>query len=244
MPCRALDRREHTPFTWRHEKNGFTRASRPTRSADTMNIGFGVVRNIVVNDMTDSIDIKPTSGNVRRDQYVQCTFLQALDHLLPMRLRHVAIHSGGAVAARLQLFGQFRCRRLGAHEHQDSVKRFNLQNPGERVELVESADLPVALANGFRRRCTGLYGNFLRLVQVTARDTLNLFWHRCREQRHLAPFRRLIEDPLDLIDETHAQHLVSLVKHQRLQATEFERPLAHMVHHAPWCSDDNLDTAF
>ncbi len=114
-----------------------------------MDIGFRVIGYVVVDYMTDALDIESTSRNVCRDQNVQRTILQSFDGLLAVILRHVAVHRGGGIASRLQSFGKFGRRRFGSNEHQNSVERFDFQNAGEGVELVYAADLPITLPDGF-----------------------------------------------------------------------------------------------
>ena len=89
---------------------------------------------------------------------------------------------------------------------------------------------PVALADGGRSSRLCLDRDFLRVAQVTPRYTLNFPGHGRRKQRHLALFRDLLQDPFDIVDKAHAQHLIGLIQHQGLQVIEFEGTFAHMVH--------------
>ena len=64
-----------------------------------------------------------------------------------------------------------------------------------------------------------------------------------REQRDLATVRRLLEDPLDIVDEAHAQHLVGLVQHQGLQVLQHQASAAHVIHDAAGRADHDLHAA-
>ena len=57
-----------------------------------MNVGFGVVGYVVVDDVTDAVYVQATGGNVRRDEYVQAAGFKPIDHLLSLFLWHIAIH--------------------------------------------------------------------------------------------------------------------------------------------------------
>ena len=79
----------------------------------------------------------------------RAAFLQPIDHLFALILRHVAVQRSGRVAARFEAFGQFGGANLGAGEHQQRIKLFNFENSRQRIELVGAADQPVALPDGF-----------------------------------------------------------------------------------------------
>ena len=55
--------------------------------------------------------------------------------------------------------------------------------------------------------------------------------------------RRVGQDPLDVLDEAHAQHLVGLVEHDGLDAREVERAAPQVVHDAARRADDDVHAA-
>ncbi len=57
----------------------------------------------------------------------------------------------------------------------------------------------------------------LRIAHVLLRDATDCRGHGRREQGDLPLGRRLLEDPLDVVDEAHLEHLVALVEHQVAQ---------------------------
>ena len=67
--------------------------------------------------------------------------------------------------------------------------------------------------------------------------------HRRREQRGLALGRGVLEDPLDVVDEAHAQHLVGLVEHDGLERVELEALAFEVVHDPARGADDDLGAA-
>jgi hypothetical protein len=54
-------------------------------------------------------------------------------------------------------------------------------------------------------------------------------------------FVSMAEDPFDVVDEAHAQHLVPLVEDDDLQRIEAEGVVAQVVHHAAGRADDDVD---
>ena len=84
---------------------------------------------------------------------------------------------------------------------------------------------------------------FARLDQVLLGDAANLFRHGGREQRGLVGGRRAFENPLDVVDEAHAQHFVGFVENQGLQVVEIERLALEVVHDATRGADDDVGAA-
>ena len=61
---------------------------------------------------------------------------------------------------------------------------------------------------------------------MVLRDAADLGRHGRGEQRDLPLLRRLLEDPFDVVDEAHAQHLVGLVEHDVLERVELQSAAA------------------
>ncbi len=147
----ALDRLQHALFARRHEQDRLAAAAGAAGAADAVHVGFGVVRNVVVQHVADALDVEPARGDVGRDQDVELAVLQLLDRALALRLHDVAVDRRRGKTARLQLLGKFLGRLLGAREHQHRVERLGFEDARQRVELVQAADPPVALADVRRR---------------------------------------------------------------------------------------------
>ena len=56
-----------------------------------------------------------------------------------------------------------------------------------------------------------------RVAQMPVGDAPDLARHGRREERRLARAGHLSQDPLDVVDEPHPQHLVGLVEHDGLR---------------------------
>src|SRR3546814_4762650 len=117
--------------------------------------------------------------------------LQRLHHLLALLLLDVAVDGGGGQAACGQLFGQLLGAELGPREHQHPVVGLGLENAGQRVELVDPADHPVALADVARGGGRRLDRDLHRVLQVGLRDALDLRRHR-RSEEHTSELQSLM----------------------------------------------------
>src|SRR5690606_2079097 len=118
-------------------------------TTDTVNVGFHVVRDVVVDDVADAIDIEAARGNVGCDEDIELAGLQLVYRSLAQLLRHVAVDGRGRETTCGQFVGQLDGGGLRAHEDQHCGEGFRFQNACQRIELVDTAYRPVALTNRF-----------------------------------------------------------------------------------------------
>ena len=218
---------------------------RPARpgAADAVHVGLGVVGHVVVHDVADPLDVEAARGDVRRDQDVELSALDARHRALAVLLLHVAVQRRGSEAPRLESLGQLDGRLLGAREHEHAVEGLRLEDARQRVELVHAAHDPVALPDVGGG--AGLAGDrdLDRLAQVLLGDAADRGRQRRREQGDLPGGRCLLEDPLDVVDEAHLQHLVGFVEHDAGDAAEVQRAALDVVHHAARSADHDVSAA-
>ena len=202
------------------------------------------MRNIVVNDMRNALHVEPARRHIGGHQNIEMTFPEPVHRRLALLLGDIAVERRGCITARFELVGQLFRRRFGAHKHNHAIKRFGFQNAGQCIHLVASADHPVTLANRFRRLLLHLDGHLFGMIQMLLGNFANHRRHGGREQRDLTLIRRLLQNPLHIIDKTHAQHLIGLIEHQRLQIAQIERFAPHMIHHPARRTDHDMHAAF
>ena len=83
----------------------------------------------------------------------------------------------------------------------------------------------------------------LRVAHVARGEVGDPRRHGGREERRLPLGRGLLQDPLDVLDEAHVEHLVGLVEDEEADVVEVERAAAHVVHDAAGRADHDLDAA-
>ena len=240
----ALDGAQHADLARGDEENGIAGAPGAAGAADAVHIGLGVVRDIVIDDVADAGDVDAAGGDVRGDDDVEGARLQLLDDAFAHLLVKVAVERGGGIAAGGEFVGQFDGGGLGADEDDGGVEiLLDLEDAGQRVELVQAADLPVDLTGGGDRRRRRPDPDLARVGQVLLRDAADRVRHRGREQRRLALFRGALEYPFDVVDEAHAQHFVGLVEDEGLQVVEAERLALEVIHDTARRADDDVRAA-
>ena len=208
-----------------------------------MNVGFGIVRNIVIHDVPDALHIESAGGHIGGNHDVDLTRFEPRHGSLAQRLRNVAIERRGREAAGFEFFGQFHCGLLCAGKHQHAVEWFSLENPRQCIELVHAADHPISLPDIGRGAGLALDGDFDRSTQMFGRDAPDRRGNRRGEKRDLALRRGLFQDAFDCIDKAHAQHLVSFIEHQQGQPREFQGAAVHVIDDPSRCTHHHVHAA-
>ena len=102
---------------------------------DIVVVSFG---QLVVNDVSDVIDVDTSSGNVGRKEYFDLVVLESSQGPLSLTLAFVAVDRGRAKATVAENSGEFFHAVLGATKDQDFVK------PGANQEVMENIDFVFA----------------------------------------------------------------------------------------------------
>ena len=201
------------------------------------------MRNVVVDDQGDALDVEAAGCDVGGDEDVDLAFAEHVDRALTGLLGDVAVDRRGLEPTSTQLLRQLFGRLLGAHEHDDALVLLDLEDAGQGIELVGVLDHEVALADvraGLRLRCDAdLFG----VVEVLAGQAVDRGRHGRGEERHLTRIAGLTEDLLDVLGEAHLEHLVGLVEDEVLEAAELEGALLEVVDDATGGADDDLGSA-
>ncbi len=195
---------------------------------------------VVVDHVADALNVKATGRDVGSNQDVDAAFLQRVHSAFALLLRDVAVDGGSLETAGLELVSQVLGSHLGAHEGDNAVEFFNLEDAGQGVQLVRAHDLKVALLGVGAGGGLGLHRDLGRVVQVLLGHAADLARHGGREQCNLAGFRSLLEDLLYVIGKAHAQHFVSFVQYQVLEFGKVQGTLGDVVDHAAGGTDNNL----
>ena len=81
------------------------------------------------------------------------------------------------------------------------------------------------------------------IALVALGDRVDARWQRGREQHGLALVGRGVEDRLEIVGETHVEHLVGFVEHHDAHVVEGKRSAPDVVDGAAGRGDDDVDAA-
>ena len=232
-----------TKLRRRKERNRRTRIARTTRTTDTMHVALRILRQRVIDYVCEVYDVDTARRNVRSHQDVGLARLELAQNLLALRLRHIAVQTFGRIASLLQTVRDLIDRNLRATKDNAIELRLHIDNASQRIELITLAHLEIDLIGQIRCNLLSLNSQQLRLTHIRLRQTHNSFGHRCREQQHTTLLVHCRHNRLDILDETHIEHLVSLVQHHIIDRREVERAATDVVQHSTGCTHNDIDTA-
>ncbi len=197
-----------------------------------MDVVFGHRRELEVHDVRQGLDIQTSSSDVGGHQHLCLALLEGRQCAHALRLALVAVDRAGADAVLDQLFGEPVGATLGAREDQHLTEALAAHHVGKQVALAGLVDGVHQLTD--RRGCGIARCDVDRLgiaQHVIGQATDRRREGRAEEER-LALRRELLDDLLDVVDEAHVEHAVSLIQHEHLDRTEVDRPLSHVVEQA------------
>ena len=126
----TLNCSQHTTLTRGYEQNRITNTTSTTRTANAVYVSFCVVRNIVVDYVSDTLNIQASCRNVSRNYDIQFTLFQLINRTLTQCLVHITVQCRCTVTTGFQLLSQLNGRRFGTNENNRRIKIFRFHNTG------------------------------------------------------------------------------------------------------------------
>ena len=170
-------------------------------------------------------DVEAPRRDIRRDEQLGRAVAEALHDAISLFLREAAMERLGPVAAPNERLGQLVDFCAGAAEHDRRRRTLHVQNAAERRQLVLPRHNVRHLPNARRAsRRNGLArdADAHGVLEVLFGD-LGDAWRDGRGKQSGLPFGgKRVEDLLEIISETHVEHLVRLVEHDDLHPAEGE----------------------
>ena len=210
-----------------------------------MDIGFGDLRQLEIDDMGHAVDVDAARGDVGRDQGARLAAAEGGKRALALALALVAMDGGGVDAGLVERLGDAVGAALGAGEDDDARHR----------RVVEQLDQHVALRRGPSTKMTllldavgGLGGrrhrDLDRIVQQLAGERPDVRRHGRREEQVLPLLRQFAHDVADRLDEAEIEHLVDLVEHEELDVAPRLRDAGvQVVEQTAGRGDQHIETA-
>ncbi len=150
-----LDLAQLTRLLGRQEADGSTRGAGPRGAADAMNVVLCLTRQIVVDDVGDTVHVYAPSDDVGGHEHPVGAVLEAVEGVLPLRLAAVRMDSGALDAAALQMAADPVGAVLGAREDEDPIEVLLFEKADEKVGLLGFSNRVDRLADPFDRGSRG-----------------------------------------------------------------------------------------
>ena len=190
-------------------------------AADAVDVVFGIVGRVVVDDHGDVVDVDAAADDVGGHEEVDVAGLELVHHVVALFLLQVGVHGVAVVAAAAELGSELLDVLLAAGEEDDALGRGGLEEVLEDGHLIDFVADEYALVNVFG----GLADGYLYLNGVAhdaAGECGDLLGHRGREENGLALLGEALDDLEDVVGEAHIKHAVGLVEDEVGGAGEVE----------------------
>ena len=226
--------------------DGHTGVPGPGGATDPVEVGFLILRALVVDDMGDVLDVDPTCRDIGSDEDVDLAVAERPQGLFAGPLAEVAVNRSCGKPTVDEFFGDFGRGPLGPTEDDGQATILGLEDAGEHLDLIhrvrtidELLDSLDGVALGFavltHRPDVG------RLGHVPAGQRDDGPGHRRREEHRLATGGSHGEQLLDIGQEAEVEHLIGLIKDDGPGLAEVEVALVSQVDQPSRGSDDDLN---
>src|SRR5690625_5170771 len=239
----AVDIAEVIFFAAINEGDRFSGCFGAAGAAEAVDVIFGLVGRVEVDDVRDGIDVDAARSHVCCNEDVELALLESGKRALALALRAVRVHHGRGKALPVEALGYAVGAVFRAREDDDILNIFLLQNVQQEVHLALLCDGADLLRDGFSRIASLADFDILGLIENGAGQFPNGFLHRSGEQHRLTLARDLGDDLADVADEAHVEHAISLVEDEHLDAAQVDRAALHVIEKAARRGDDDVDAA-
>ena len=238
---KALNAHQVPRFGGFTEGKGLPCPSSSGGTANSVDVGFGLVGQIVVEDVRDTVHIDATAGDVGGHKNGNVPGFECIKRSSSGPLRFVAVDGSGINAGLTELFHQPIRAVFGSGEHDAAMHLLVNDDINECTPFVGLFHEHHVLFNavhgdGFGR---DLHGDHVTEEAVGQRgDGLR---HGGAEQQVLALVGEDLQHLLDVVNEAHVEHAVRFIKHKELNVSQIDVSLTHQVQQPSGCGHENVN---
>ena len=219
--------------------------TRSAGSADTVHIIFRFCRHVIVDDMRQIANIQSARRNIRCNEHANLAFLEAVECVLSVNLRFIAVNRTCADMGAVQIMRHSIAARLGAHKYQRAVQLRITQRVQQQLFLVFTIYKIHRLINFFHG-CGDRIDFYAREVifEQPLDQRLHGFRHGCGKQQrlHVIVLAHAADNAFHIVDKSHVQHAIRLIEHKQFNVLQINVSLtAQIVESARRCHED-IDT--
>ena len=201
-----------------HEGHGPTGGAGATGPPDPVRVGLRRARHVVVDDIVDPCDVDAARGDVRRDQHVVLPLAEPAHRALALALGHVALERDGAASLAIELLRQALGPVLRAREDDRGLAVVAGEEMVEQPRLLRRPGLEETVLDRLCRRARSELDD-VRVVEQVVRELADRPRHRRREEQVLPIVGQLLQDPPEVGQEAHVEHVVGFVEHEGVDTT-------------------------
>ena len=224
-----------------HQRQGFTGGRRATGTADTVDVIFRYVRQLVVHHVRQLFDIQTTGGDIGRHQHANAAGFKVGQRAGTRSLALVAMDRRAADAVFIKLLREVVGAMLGAGKHQHLLPVAFADQLRQQFALAALINEMDVLGDLLGRGVATRHFHFQRVVQQFLGQALDLVGEGGREQQVLSTRRQFSQYATDVMDKAHIQHAVRFVQHKDFHAIKADRVLMFEVQQTARGGNEDVD---
>jgi hypothetical protein len=211
------------------ECNGVTCPTGPGGTADPVDVVFRHVGQVEVDHMADIVDVKPSCGDVSRDEGIDIAPTKTSEGPGTSRLALVGMDCGHSASRFLEVPDELISSCFGSSENQRLTDVLALKQGLKQVSLPRHSHRVNDLTDGAHRHRPRGDLNEHRFLRRSADEVLYLTWHGGRKEEVLAPVWQRCEDTANVRQEAHVEHAVRFVEDNHLDVTQVDLLATQMI---------------
>jgi len=227
-----------------HEGEGVARRFGATGAADAVDVIFGMLRHVEVNDVADVGDVEAAGGDVGGDEDFVFAVAEALEGLFAFALGAVGMENRDGVVILFEHVPDSVSAIFGAAKNDDRIVFDVVEEGAEEIGFLILGDGVDDVFNGFGRGAAGADFDGLGVPHGPFDKALDLGRHGGGEEGGEALAGAAIDNFADIGQETHVEHAIGFVEDEVFDAVEDDVALLDVIEQATGGGDDDIDAAF
>ena len=212
-------------------------------SSDSMHVVLGNIREFVVEDVPQLLDVESPCSDVRRNQNTRGSRFEIGEGARSLRLTSVAVDWNGDDAVLLQLLRESVRAMFRACEDERLIDFLFHKQVNEQVALALFNRKVRFLSDEFALHVSSCDFYEGGSIQKSVRKRFDLV-RKSRGEEQVLPFgRQQREYPSNVSNESHVQHSIRLVQNEDFDVAEIDGSLLYMVEQATGSCDKNVYAA-
>lgn len=223
--------------------DGNSLPSETTRATNAMEVVLLLLREVVVDDNGDLLDVNTTSKEIGGDEDTGLAIAELLHDGVALILTHISVQ--GRDGKVLTEEGLSELLDLAASVTEDD----GLGDAQALVEISQGlelegllADVNVELLDTFQGQFVSLDHDADGIAHEAVAHRQDFLGHGGTDEDNLDVVGEALEDLIDLVLETTAQHFISLIQAEHLDGGSAENLAVNHVKDTSGSSDDDVDT--
>ena len=223
-----------------HDGEGVAAVFGAAGAADAVDVIFGMLRHVVVDDVADVGDVQSARGDVGGDEHLVFAFAETFERLLAFLLRAVGMQHGHRVVVAFEQRGHAISPVLGAAENEDGIVIHALEQLDEQVGFLGIGNGIDDVLDGVGYRAPGTDLNGFRFVHRPLDERFNGGRNGGGEQGGVAKLRAFFHEAADVGQKTHVQHAIGFIENEEFHFVQFDGALFEMVEESSGRGGDDV----